>query len=103
MPPKLRKSQRYTPKDGLALIYFLKKTGFPKAKLIGSLGRGKQSTHDIDILLPTNKKTAKLIKKLTFLLEPKDGVSHTDWGGLYFHKSHFGDVDVFFTTKDFDY
>ena len=94
--------RKYTEKDGLDLIYFLKKTGFPKAQLIGSLGKGKTSTHDIDVLLPKSKKTARLKKKLTFLLEPKK-VSHTDWGGLYFHDSHFGDVDIFFTTKDFDY
>jgi len=85
------------------LVFFLKKTGFADARLIGSLGRGSSSTHDIDVLLPLTKKSKEVERSLTFLLEPKGGVSHTDWGGYYFHDTPFGDVDVFFTTKDFTF
>lgn len=95
--------KKYTPRDGKIVEYFLKKNGFPKAKLIGSLSRGKNSKHDIDILLPDEKNTVKLIKKLIYLLEPKRGCVATDWGGLFFKDTFFGNVDVFFTTKDFDY
>lgn len=94
---------RYTPEKGADLVYLFQKTGFPDAKLIGSLGRGKESNNDIDILLPGRRKTVSLVNKLKFILEPKGKVVPTDWGGLYFYNTHFGNVDIFFTTKDFDY
>lgn len=105
----------HTKKDAENLLYLLKKSGFSDARLIGSFGKNaEQSMHDIDVLLPNYKKTKRLENKLTFLLEPKasirsngtyaeNGVTYTDWGGIYFHNTYFGDVDVFFSTKDFDY
>lgn len=96
-------AKKYTPKDGQVLEYFFKKNGFPHARLIGSLGRGKKSNNDIDILLPDEKNTLKLRKKLCHLLEPKKDFVDTDWGGLFFYDTFFGDVDIFFSTKDFDY
>ena len=106
----------HTKKDADNLLYFLKKTGFPKAKIIGSIGKGaKKSKHDIDVLLSGFKRTKELEGRLRFLLEPKReyksdkkrilayAVTKTDWGGLYFHNTYFGNVDIFFTTKDFDY
>ena len=98
----MKPKPRYTHVQGACVIAAFRLIGFPRVTLIGSLGKGLTSNHDIDILLPKSRKTKKLIEKLTTLLKPKK-VSHTDWGGLYFHDCIFGDVDVFFTTKDFDY
>lgn len=95
--------KKYTPRDGKIVEYFFRKNGFPTAKLIGSLGRGKNSNNDIDILLPYAKNTLQLRQKLIYLLEPKKDFVDTDWGGLFFYDTFFGNVDIFFTTKDFDY
>ena len=73
-----------------------------KVKLIGSLGKGAhESKHDIDIHI-TCKQTDRLKNDLKLILRPEK-VENTDWGGWYFHGTPFGDVDVFFTTKNFDY
>lgn len=74
-----------------------------KAKLIGGFGKGKTtSMHDIDILIPFMKFDTELKNKLKNLLNAKS-VTNTDWGGWYFTGTDFGDVDIFYTTKDFDY
>ena len=80
----------YTPKDGEALISYLFLNGV-KAELIGSLSRGKDSLHDIDVLVDP-----AYCAKMHELLSPAREVIPTDWGGLYFRESPFGDVDVFF-------
>jgi len=97
------------------LIHLLNKTVSDKATLIGSFGKGAEtSEHDIDVLIPDRKKTSRFKTALILLLEPKpstrsdgtfaeNGVTDTDWGGWYFHNTFYGDVDIFFTTKDFDY
>lgn len=87
----------YTPKDGYIVEFFLKKTMSVYAELIGSLSQEKCTTHDIDILLPNHKRTTKTINKLAKLLEPKNGYVYTDWGGVYFRDTFFGDIDIFFT------
>lgn len=65
------------------------------ARLIGSLGKGKKvSDHDIDVLLPNSTlRDAGRIKKL---LRAGKG-ERTDWGGIYFRHTFWGDVDVFFS------
>lgn len=93
---------KYTVEDGNKVVNFLKIVISNKAKLIGSLGRGKESDNDIDILLPDLKRTAKIKNALFKILDAKKCVN-TDWGGLYFYDTRFGNVDIFFTTKDFDY
>jgi hypothetical protein len=75
------------------------------SKIIGKLGRGNENTisyHDIDLLLPGMKVNKKLIDDLSKILKPRD-YELTDWGGVFFHDTKFGDVDVFFNTKDFTY
>ena len=74
-----------------------------KAELIGSFGKGaKKSKHDIDILLPDIRKTNKLKEKISTILCSEE-IEDTDWGGWYFKNTFFGDVDIFFNTKGFDY
>lgn len=105
----------HTIKDAEALIFFLKKTGFPEVKLIGSFAKGEtESIHDIDILLEGYKLNPSLEDQLIYLLEPQPceradgtfadkGITYTDWGGLYLHNTFFGNIDIFFSIEDFDY
>lgn len=94
----------YTPLDGAALVELLAKNGI-EAQLIGSLGRGENSTHDIDLFLPNSKlrKRRQLRGKLISILVPGAEIEETDWGGWFFHNSKFGNVDIFFSIRDFDY
>lgn len=91
----------YTPKYGRFVVNVLKNLGFNTARLIGSLSRGKNSKHDIDILLKGLKRSYVLRKKLGRLLH-SESFEYTDWGGIYFKNTIFGDVDIFFSTKGFD-
>jgi len=85
------------------LLFYLQKTISHDAELIGGFGKGKvESEHDIDVYFPTTKSTTHLKKKLLKLLDAKS-VEVTDWNGWYFRETFFGDVDVFFSIKDFDY
>lgn len=94
---------KHTKKDADYLLQLMKIFITKKAVLIGSFGKGAEmSNHDIDILLPNFKKTKRLKEKLTILLLAKE-IEDTDWGGWYFKNTFFGDVDVFFNTKEFDY
>jgi hypothetical protein len=72
-----------------------------QAELIGGFGKGKTtSMHDIDILIPD--KDVSIKDNLMQLLNA-ESVEDTDWGGLYYNNTPYGDVDIFFTTQDFDY
>ena len=93
---------KHTLYDAKQLLEFLQERVDKDAKLIGSLGRGVESDHDIDVLLPNKKKTKKLQRELKNLLDA-ERCEETDWGGLYLYDSFYGDIDIFFTTKDFDY
>jgi hypothetical protein len=114
---------KYTKRDGEIVVFFLKRTLCPSAKLIGSLYDKGESDHDIDILLEADDdgnieisdfdKTYSVSivtlgnwdmfgKVVMKLLEAKS-YEKTDWGGYYFHDTFFGDIDIFFSTKDFDY
>lgn len=86
---------KHTVQTANFLLYFLKKTISAECTLIGSLSQGKDSDHDIDILIPNLKNTVKLKNKLMKLLSAKS-FEYTDWGGIYFHQTFFGEIDVFF-------
>lgn len=80
------------------------KHGFCHIMLIGSLGKGADtSEHDIDILIPHYKKSKILKQKLEKILKPKGKIELTDWGGYYFNDTIYGNVDIFFSIQDFDY
>lgn len=73
------------------------------AELIGGFGKGKiESDHDIDILIPDREFNDELKNNLSNILEA-ESVEDTDWGGWYFNNTKFGDIDIFPTTKEFDY
>lgn len=92
-----KRKKKYTIEDGFKLLNLMSSIGM-KCELIGSLGRGDVSYHDIDILILSNFN----YKKTKRLLNPQK-ISKTDWGGYYFHDTKLGDVDIFFTKKDFTY
>ncbi len=95
---------KYTQKDGQTVLFFFKKTVSPHAELIGSLAKGKESDHDIDIHLPETKRKDRRVKDIKRLLEA-ERYELTDWGGVFFYNTFFGDIDVFFkgNTNGFDY
>ena len=94
---------KHTIEDAKLLLQFLKNIVSDKAELIGSFGKGKKtSKHDIDVLIPDRKKTRKF-KSHLMLLFNAESCEDTDWGGWYFKGTLFGNVDIFFTTKNFDY
>ena len=95
---------KYTVEIGNEVIRLLQANGYKKARLIGSLGAGKESDHDIDILIPLrNKKTKSRCAIALAKLLKAEKYCGQDWSGAYYTKTIFGDVDLFFSTKDFDY
>lgn len=100
----LMNKRLYTIRDGEIVEFFLKRTIDDTAKLIGSLGKGNTSLHDIDISLPNIVRTEQTIKQIKWLLDA-ESFQKTDWGGVYYTNTFFGDVDVFFKgcTDKFTY
>lgn len=95
--------KQHTKEKADFLVWLLRKLISKETRLIGSLGRGELlSDHDIDVLIPDRTNTHYMKDKLFDLLDATEVVD-TDWGGFYFRDTYFGDVDVFFSTKDFDY
>lgn len=93
----------HTREDALMLLQLLRETISPNAELIGSFGKGVQSSeHDIDIYIHDKEKSFLLKQELINLLNPSK-VEDTDWDGWYFHDTSYGDVDIFFSIKDFDF
>lgn len=101
----------HTKKDAEYCLWYIKKYVCSEAKLIGSFSKGaNHSEKDIDIYLPNffpvginNKMRAnKLKNKIALLLDCLE-VENTDWGGWFFHKTIFGNVDIFFDISNFDY
>jgi len=83
-----------------AVLLHLQNSGYPDAKLIGSFGNGIEfSEHDIDILLPSAEISEEFIEKMSSLLSCSGSISLTDWGGVYFKNTRFGDIDIFFNTN----
>lgn len=93
----------HTKKDAEYCLWYIRKHIFPRAKLIGSLGKGAEvSLNDIDIYVPKSNRTNKNKKIFTGLLDAKEVVD-TDWGGWFFYDTPFGNVDIFFDITEFDY
>lgn len=95
---------KYTVEIGNKVIELIKDNGYPMVRLIGSLGAGKESNHDIDILIPLTDKKQKqeCAIALSKILKAEKHCGQ-DWGGCYYTNTIFGDVDLFFSTDDFDY
>lgn len=104
----------HTKKDAEYCLWYFKKHMWPDAKLIGSLGRGcSESKNDIDIYIPdyveskpitirSGMRKVKMKNKILTLLDAHSYES-TDWGGYFLHNTIFGNIDVFFDIKNFDY
>lgn len=94
----------YTHQTGVDVVNFLVKCGFSRATLIGSLAKENgTSSNDIDILIDDESYSKKLEDHFRILLKPKGKVVRTDWGGIYLYDTIYGNVDIFFTTENFDY
>ena len=72
----------HTKKDALKVLNLIHNNITNKAELIGF--------------------NEELKNKIFYLLNA-ESVENTDWGGWYFNNTDFGDVDIFYTTEDFDY
>jgi hypothetical protein len=93
----------HTKKDAEYCLWYIKKHIFPNARLIGSFGKGAESSmKDIDIHI-IDAKPINRNKQMFFDLLDAKGVEDTDWGGWFFHDTIFGNVDVFFDISEFDY
>lgn len=93
----------HTIDDAESVLNIIQRHISKNASLIGGFGKGKKtSEHDIDILIPDVKFDEKFKQEIIKLLNA-ESVEDTDWGGLYFNNTDYGDVDIFYTTEDFDY
>lgn len=101
--------KKYTKEDGLNVVRFLRSFGFKNVELIGSLAKKGESSNDIDVLIPKksmfggNYKMSRKMKKRLIKILGAEVYSYTDWEGIYLYGTWFGNVDIFFTTKYFDY
>lgn len=93
---------KYSVKQGEDLTWFLSNLIKTEVKLIGSLGKGIESDHDIDVLMPNRRRAIRFADYLKKLLEAEK-FEYTDWGGIYLTNTRFGDIDIFFSDKDFTY
>lgn len=99
----LNENRIHTLDDAKQVLNILHKNVSINSSLIGGFGKGKlASKHDIDVLIPDKEFNDELKSKIFKLLNA-ESVEDTDWGGWYFNNTDFGDVDIFYTTEDFDY
>jgi hypothetical protein len=98
---KINEDRLHTLEDAKTVLNLIRNNISNQATLIGGFGKGKTtSMHDIDILIPD--KDISIENDVMKLLNA-ESVEGTDWGGLYFNNTPYGDVDIFFTTEEFDY
>lgn len=98
---KINEGRLHTLEDATTVLNLIQDNISSSAELIGGFGKGKTtSMHDIDILIPNKDIT---IKNDLMRLLNAESVEGTDWGGLYYNNTPYGDVDIFFTTEEFDY
>jgi hypothetical protein len=92
----------HTRKDAEYCIWYIKKKISSKAVLIGSFGKGSESSmNDIDIYIEIDKNDIN--KQVLLELLDAKSVDDTDWGGWFFHGTIFGNVDIFFDISEFNY
>jgi predicted nucleotidyltransferase len=93
----------HTKQDAEKVLSIIHQHISKNASLIGGFGKGNEtSEHDIDILITDVEFNEEFKQKMIKLLNA-ESVEDTNWGGLYFNNTNYGDVDVFYTTEDFDY
>ncbi len=94
---------KYTIEHANEVLNVLKRNNI-KAITIGSIARSGHSYNDIDILiLNMGESITDTIEKVLINIFKPYKTERTDWNGLYLYYTEYGNIDVFFTTKDFDY
>lgn len=98
-------NRTYTPDQGKAIVDLIRKNGYPKARLIGSLANGRESTKDIDILIPLRNKKLKqkCCRDMYELLKPYHMNPHMGWYQFGMITTEHGVLDFFFTEKYFTF
>lgn len=96
--------RKYTYKDAKLVSEFISKILETEVIIIGSIGKGLQSTNDIDLYIPGIESSYEIVRFIYDCIKAK-GVITTDWGGSYFIDTLFGDIDIFFkgNIDKFDY
>lgn len=94
----------YTPEEGREVLEQVRREGYPHARLIGSLGMGKTSSKDIDILVPIRNKKKKqaFFKWASDYFKPTYMNPHMGWYQFGIITQKYGVVDFFFTERYFD-
>ena len=64
--------------------------------LIGSVGSGRVSAHDIDILVLRPASTPQTRRLILAFFQPFASYDITDWRGYFIWGTRFGTVEVFF-------
>ena len=90
----------YLIQDAINVISILKQNNI-NCEVIGNLSRIGYSEHDIDIWIK-ELDTQQLRDKIIILLNPKK-VINTDWEGMYFKDTPFGDIDIFLKIDNLNY
>ncbi len=95
------RKKTYTKRDAEQLKKYLKQRGI-EVDIIGSVARDGTSEHDIDFWVRSHENTPKFREYLKFVLNNATYVK-TDWDGLFFAKTLWGALDLFFDISEFDY
>ncbi|MGP8125739.1 MAG: hypothetical protein ACLQEQ_07770 [Nitrososphaerales archaeon] len=64
--------------------------------LIGSVGAGRASAHDIDILVLRPESTPQARRQILTFFQPFTSCDITDWRGYFIRGTRFGAVEVYF-------
>lgn len=64
--------------------------------LIGSVGAGRPSAHDIDILVLKPTSTPQTRRQLLAFFQPFASCDITDWRGYFIGGTRFGTIEVYF-------
>jgi hypothetical protein len=64
--------------------------------LVGSVGAGRASAHDIDILVLRPSSAIQTRRQLLAFFQPFESCDATDWRGYFIRGTRFGSVEVFF-------
>lgn len=99
----MNNTHKYTKRVAEGIVHLLN-TILPETFIVvGSLSKKGTSNTDIDLLIIPAKRNGTagdcLIETLTKLLKAEK-TEITDWGGVYFTNTSFGDIDIFHSDKD---
>jgi hypothetical protein len=64
--------------------------------LVGSVGAGRASAHDIDILVLRPSSALQTRRQLLAYFTPFESCDVTDWRGYFIRGTRYGNIEVFF-------